>query len=160
MAEYAKKWTWEELRIVSQLALKGWSAANIAKELVGRTRNSVIGVCGRQGIKLLAKPVKDPQIAFNAAPNPKRSRSLKRTSEVIPRVVKVVTPPPVYEVQENFEPLNKTIMDLQYGYCRAVTGPIKNAETFYCGHPVIAGKSWCPHHFSIYTTPAKTRLVA
>ena len=54
MAEYAKRWTWEELRIVSQLALKGWSAANIAKELVGRTRNSVIGVCSRQGIKLLA----------------------------------------------------------------------------------------------------------
>jgi len=161
--DYSKKWTWEEIKKVQELAAKGWSASQISKQLVDRTRNAVIGMCARQGIKLLAThPTKNPDIKFTAAPNPKRERPIRPKTERIPSFVKIPAPQLNLfdEIPDNYKPLNKTIMQLKYFDCRAIIGPVKSFDTKYCGHKVMEGKSWCKHHFQIYTVPMRYRLRA
>jgi len=156
MVETAKPWTWEEIKFVSDLASRGFSAKNIALELIGRNRNSVIGMCHRRGIQLLQKTRQKEQ-PYLPLSNKERENK-KQPNYNINKPKKVRLPPiKLLEVHkdENFVPLNKTLEDLRYFECKAIVGPIKNMETPYCGHPVIAGKSWCPYHFAIYTIPNK-----
>jgi len=176
MVETSKPWTWEELKLVSDLASKGFTAKNIALELIGRNKNSVIGICHRRGIKLLQRTIqkekpylplsnkereKKKQTNYNIN-KPKRVRlpPIKVLETNINKPKRVRLPPiKVLETHkdENFVPLYKTLEDLRYFECKAIVGPIKNMETPYCGHPVVAGKSWCPYHFKIYTVPSKSR---
>jgi hypothetical protein len=158
MVETSKPWTWEEIKFVSDLASKGFSAKNIALELIGRNRNSVIGMCHRRGIKLLQKTRQKEQ-PYLPLSNKEREKK-KQPNYNINKPKKVRLPPiKVLETHkdENFVPLYKTLEDLRYFECKAIVGPIKNMETPYCGHPVVAGKSWCPYHFKIYTVPSKSR---
>ena len=64
MVTYSKPWTWEEIKFVSDLASKGYSAKNIALELIGRTKNSVIGICHRKGIPLLQRTMEKEKPLF------------------------------------------------------------------------------------------------
>ena len=158
MVETSKPWTWEELKLVSDLASKGFAAKNIALELIGRNKNSVIGICHRRGIKLLQRTIQKEK-PYLPLSNKEREKK-KQTNYNINKPKRVRLPPiKVLETHkdENFVPLYKTLEDLRYFECKAIVGPIKNMETPYCGHPVVAGKSWCPYHFKIYTIPSKSR---
>jgi hypothetical protein len=158
MVETSKPWTWEELKLVSDLASKGFTAKNIALELIGRNKNSVIGICHRRGIKLLQRTIQKEK-PYLPLSNKEREKK-KQPNYNINKPKKVRLPPiKVLETHkdENFVPLYKTLEDLRYFECKAIVGPIKNMETPYCGHPVVAGKSWCPYHFKIYTVPSKSR---
>jgi len=158
MVETSKPWTWEELKLVSDLASKGFTAKNIALELIGRNKNSVIGICHRRGIKLLQRTIQKEK-PYLPLSNKEREKK-KQTNYNINKPKRVRLPPiKVLETHkdENFVPLYKTLEDLRYFECKAIVGPIKNMETPYCGHPVVAGKSWCPYHFKIYTVPSKSR---
>jgi len=158
MVETSKPWTWEELKLVSDLASKGFTAKNIALELIGRNKNSVIGICHRRGIKLLQRTIQKEK-PYLPLSNKEREKK-KQTNYNINKPKRVRLPPiKVLETHkdENFVPLYKTLEDLRYFECKAIVGPIKNMETPYCGHPVVAGKSWCPYHFKIYTIPSKSR---
>jgi len=158
MVETSKPWTWEELKLVSDLASKGFTAKNIALELIGRNKNSVIGICHRRGIKLLQRTIQKEK-PYLPLSNKEREKK-KQTNYNINKPKRVRLPPiKVLETHkdENFVPLYKTLEDLRYFECKAIVGPIKNMETPYCGHPVVAGKSWCPYHFNIYTVPSRNR---
>jgi hypothetical protein len=153
MVEYSKTWTWEEIKLVQDFAAKGFTAKAIAAELVGRTRFSVIGMCNRRGIKLLNKIEKKKDYKRPLplkAKKKKANYNIKKTDAVRlePTIIKEIEP-------ENFEPLNKKIMDLRYSDCRAIIGPVKGMETLYCGHKTLEGKSWCGHHHMMYTTTSK-----
>jgi len=152
MVEYAKKWTWEEIKIVQTLANKGWSAKNISLELVGRTKNSVIGMCNRQGIKLMAINGKG---SYSAIPKTINKNLIVKK----PEVKKIFTIEHDENLEEKFEPLNKLLVDLRYGECKAIIGPVKHIETKYCGHKTVEGKSWCPYHFLKYTIPDKGKRI-
>ena len=154
MVDYPKPWTWEEIKFVSDLASKGFSATNIAKELIGRTRNSVIGICHRRGIQLLQKTIQKekPLHYLPKKKNPSLFKITKTKKNRLPPLNILDT-----KEDENFIPLNKTLIDLNYGECKAIVGPIKNLETLYCGHKSVEGKSWCLHHFLKYTVPDRKR---
>jgi len=156
MVQQVKPWTWEEIKFVSDLASKGYSAKNIALELVGRNKNSVIGICHRRGIPLLQRTIQKEQIPH---PRPKKEREKRRGAKFNIKNPNPVRVPPMKIVEvpvfEDFVPLNKTLDNLRYFECRAIVGPIKHMDTLYCGHPVVPSKSWCPYHFKIYTIPNK-----
>ena len=158
MVETSKPWTWEELKLVSDLASKGFTAKNIALELIGRNKNSVIGICHRRGIKLLQRTIQKEKPYL---PLSNKEREKKKQPNYNINKPKRVRLPPIKVLEthkdENFVPLYKTLEDLRYFECKAIVGPIKNMETPYCGHPVVTGKSWCPYHFKIYTVPSKSR---
>jgi hypothetical protein len=154
MVTYSKPWTWEEIKFVSDLASKGFSAKDISLELIDRTRNSVIGICHRKGIKLLQQE-KRKQKFLHPLPKKKKSSVSKVTKFKQERLPTLN----YFDIKEdeNFTPLNKTLMDLNRGECKAIIGPIKNLETLYCGYKSVEGKSWCPHHFLKYTVPDRKR---
>jgi hypothetical protein len=155
MVTYSKPWTWEEIKLVSDLASKGYTAKNIAMELIDRNKNSVIGVCHRRGIALLNRTM-EKEKPLHPLPKKKTVPNFKITKAKKERL----PPVNIYDIKEdeNFEPLNKTLMDLKYGECKAIVGPIKNFETLYCGHETVKGKSWCQHHFLKYTVPDRKRV--
>lgn len=159
MVDYPKPWTWEEIKFVSDLASKGYSAKNIALELVGRNRNSVIGICHRRGIPLLQKTEPKKRIPH---PLPKKETQKKKASNFTIKGAKKERLPPIKVLEahsdESFVPLNKTLEDLRYFECKAIVSPIRNLDTLYCAHPVVPGKSWCPYHFAKYTVPSKARV--
>ena len=154
MVTYSKPWTWEEIKFVSDLASKGYSAKNIALDLIGRTRNSVIGICHRKGIPLLQRTMEKekPSRSLPKKINPALFKITKTKKNRLPPLNILDT-----KEDENFIPLNKTLIDLNYGECKAIVGPIKNLETLYCGHKSVEGKSWCLHHFLKYTVPDRKR---
>jgi len=159
MVDTIKSWTWEEIKEVRELAANGWSALDISRKLVGRTRNSVIGVCHRRGIHLQSKNGRMmaeakallPQVPKRVRPSRAKPKTLGPRLDVLPKayIIKKITP----VEDENFTPLNVTIVDLRHFHCRAVVSEIKAGDTFYCGHEAITGKSWCPYHMLKYTYP-------
>ena len=158
MVQQVKPWTWEEIKFVSDLASKGYSAKNIALELIGRNKNSVIGICHRRGIQLLQRTMQREKPLH---PLPKKSKPKSNPAQFKITKIKQERKPPLNlfdtKEDENFEPLNKLLIDLKYGECKAIIGPIHNLDTKYCGHKAVEGKSWCPHHFLKYTVPDRKR---
>ena len=134
MVQQVKPWTWEEIKFVSDLASKGYSAKNIALELVGRNKNSVIGICHRKGIPLLQRTLPKEQLPHAL---PRKEREKRKGASFNIKNPKPVRLPPIKTFEthkdENFVPLNKTLDNLRYFECRAIVGPIKHMDTLYCG---------------------------
>jgi GcrA cell cycle regulator len=141
-----KGWTEDELNLVKYLASTGLSSTQIAKELGnGRTRNSVVGVCSRNGIKLGSK-IKETRKNIKFKP-----RIPLPKTQPTPRPNKIALPPEPLPVEViEFKPCNKKILQLGYFDCRAILGEVKGADTIYCGDKVKDGKRWCAYHHAKY----------
>lgn len=159
MVDTVKKWTWEELKELRSLADKGLSALAISRKMIGRSRNSVIGVCHRNGIQLQSKNGKMMAAAKALLPNaPKRVRPSRAKAKPLGPKLDILQPEYIakrieFVEDENFTPLNIKITDLRHVSCRAVIGEVAAGDTLYCGHEVVEGKSWCQHHMMKYTVP-------
>jgi GcrA cell cycle regulator len=141
-----RRWTKEELDLVKYLAKTGFSSTQIAKELGnGRTRNSVVGACSRNGIQLGSK-IKETRVNVkfkDRIPLP-RPKAVPR-----PKPVRFAPEPlPIEEIK--FKPCNKKILELEYFDCRAILGEVNGADTVYCGDKVKEGKRWCAYHHAKY----------
>lgn len=147
-------WTDEAIERLRSLADGGRSASQIASEM-GTTRNSVIGKCVRNGLRLQGK-------CGNRSGRPTRPLALRPTvapSRVgqgvrarSPRVKRYVEPTPAVEA---FGLL--TIEGLEEGVCKFPYGDPRDLETFrYCGVPV--GKErYCGGHRRVMYAPRGTR---
>ena len=164
MVEMTKKWTWEELKELRNLASKGFSALAISRILIGRTRNSVIGVCHRNGIQLqnkngsmvAAERALLPSVPKRVRPSRSKPRPIGPNFDPLPKAY-IVRKTTIVD-DENFVPMNIKITDLRHSHCRSVVGEIDAGDTMYCGHEVVPGKSWCPHHMMKYTYPLIKRV--
>lgn len=151
----AKLWKNKEIELIAKLVDKGYSAAMIALNFKGRTRNSVIGVCHRNGIKLLSNSKKEtsPKVPKSIL-RKKKPKQLSLPFMVAPKLLL-----PSKEEEVPYTPVNKTILELDnlFLQCRAILGPVKGMDTLYCGNAVAEGTSWCKYHLDLYTVPPNPR---
>ena len=142
MGTVTQPWTLSEKIVAMNMAGKGHTALEIARELK-KTRNAVIGYCNRNEIQLGAKS--------------KPPRRVKKEKVIKIKVERVEPPPPqqleIFVFDEN---QYKTFKDVSWGECKSIIGDANGINTKYCARPVMkAGCSWCEEHFKLYYTYKK-----
>lgn len=123
------------------------SAAQIAAEIPGATRNAIVGKLNRiQGIERRTasgknrKPQGKPRGHHTPTP-----RNLKPISERLYRGTKTV--PKVEDFDIGFPPLhNKPMRELDDGQCRWPTYMDKELGQMCCAGPVLGRASYCASH--------------
>jgi len=122
-------------------ALSGKSYDAIASEF-GLTRGKVAGIMHRAGVKV---------VRF-ANPKPKREKVIRNLGTRITTSIELSAEPFVARVAP-VEPLNVTLLDLEWHQCREPYGDDPATMTF-CGHTAEPGKPYCLAHCQInYRAP-------
>jgi hypothetical protein len=137
-------WPAAQVEQLRELFAKGLSAGAIAIELVGRSRNAVIGKLGRIGLKLSPK-------ATGPRPKPrqKRKRSGKnyRDAPWKPQIVEQFAPTEPVDLPPEIVANPVTLMELTADTCRWPCAG-EGANTMFCGALTVEGKPYCPKHCS------------
>ena len=153
-------WTHERDELLKKLAADGLTSKQIASELGGITKNSVIGRARRKGVSL-SKDRREYQIETNEIPIAKRVKAppvAKRIKAILAPVFKPTRPVLVAEITaEDVQKATDIILcsscikflDLNYGMCRWPEG-----QGMFCGTGTVTGRPYCALHCKIsYRTP-------
>ena len=158
MLNSAKCWTPEQEEIVrTEWPLGRLSAAGIG-ELIGKTRNSVIGKAHRLGLdgrdpKASKHTYKDPNSyraertkrervrAATGAENKMANERLRKAPVVVARAMPLGTKVPI------------AITELNSFTCRAVVGQGQDGLATYCGDMTFMEKPFCEGHCAMYYIP-------
>jgi GcrA cell cycle regulator len=154
-------WTDERIETLKALWAAGYSAAKIAEQLRGCTRNAVIGKLHRLNLTTSYAPTRSTIVANSSAPKRKRPAKAPRDEGTQRRVSELRA---YRQSQAAIEPAEQSehavsFYDVTTGQCRYPIGDATNLDTFrYCGAPQIEGRSYCLRHAAIcYTDPAIRR---
>lgn len=137
-------WTDDRVALLKKLWGEGKTAAEIAKELGGVTRNAVIGKAHRLKLSNRVSPIQ--QNNKKPAPAPK----------VQPQLIerKVQKSP----VQDNRKGIPLT--DLKANECRWPLGDPREEHFGFCGHRQIAGLPYCGEHAKMaYQAATRNRIL-
>ena len=154
-------WTEEAIAEMHRLAGEGFSASRIG-EILGMTRNAIIGKMHRTGAKLTRKPGGVALDARNTITR-KPKRPAPSTSETViiipvvnatpvalspaPRVIAPV-PPRMVAAVPDIE--RATVPSIPYtprcGPCQWPEGDPRSTNFRMCGDRVSPGSSYCPYH--------------
>jgi GcrA cell cycle regulator len=148
-------WTDERMEKLVDLHSRQWSCAQIAAELGnGITRNSVIGKLHRMGVSGGSASMSrhDRMMRQRASEDRKsEARKLKRRMmrEQGISVVRPRSPRPRPKLEPllicvDVAPRGISFADLEDGDCRYPDG--EGADMTFCGHPSVAGRSYCGPH--------------
>jgi len=143
-------WSEERVAYAQERWLQGDTAAAIAKELGGVTRNAVIGKLHRSGL------FKDePRQERQRAPKPRR-RALNCNAIKGARIAARVKT--VQAIAIPVPPLNVPFLDRAPGQCRAITDATRYAQKV-CGHPTADGERdrYCAWHVALHYQSGKGR---
>ena len=138
-----RPWSALEDEIMARMAGQGKSGSEIG-EALGRPRNSVIGRCNRQGIKLRGRKVanKDGRPRKVSAPIGVPQKALGFAAKDIPSAP--VSAPPVARPPE--PPRMITLMHLTRSSCRWPFGDPKKPDFRYCGLSQHGDSPYCEAH--------------
>ncbi len=141
--EAAFAWDEDRVAVLTKMIAENCSARIIAERL-GTSRNAVLGKTHRMGITAPEKPKSTRVYKTRATMHRPRPRIVRDTHNA--NSVRII---PAAEVAQHrlrcveLVPLNVTLMDLPADGCRYIAGD----DLLFCGHPQMAGSSWCtPHH--------------
>ncbi|MCB1681452.1 MAG: gcrA cell cycle regulator family protein [Alphaproteobacteria bacterium] len=131
-------WTDERVTLLKKLWTEGRTAAEIAKELGGVTRNAVIGKAHRLKLSNRVSPIqqnnKKPVVAKSI------ERKIEKPVMVLPPVKPVET-----RKQRDADSLF-SLLDLKPRMCRWPVGDPHDEEFGFCGEEVILGLPYCCEH--------------
>lgn len=142
-------WTPEIMETMKRMLGEGKSSPEIAAKLgPAFTRSAVLGRMNRLGLKSGWRPVKT---APTAAPPPPSLRVQKKlgsnhTQQLI-RITQPKAEPVIVQVPVNIPepvPMMLSLIELTDRTCKFAINETK--PFLFCGHPVVPGKPWCPHH--------------
>lgn len=136
-------WTDERVAVLTKLWGDGKTAAEIAKELGGVTRNAVIGKAHRLKLSNRASPIaapKKPKIAKAQNQNTPPSSEKKPPRSVAPKPDEKVG--------------GIALTDLKANQCRWPQGDPKNGEFGFCGDKCMDSLPYCEAHVAIAYQPA------
>lgn len=141
-------WTDERVALLKKLWGEGKTAAEIAKELGGVTRNAVIGKAHRLKLSSRVSPIQQntKKVVKKVEEKPvvKKSRPMKPKPEVITK--------PVGELYQ--------LSELKERMCRWPIGDPKEENFGFCGDRNIAGLPYCAEHAKIaYQAATKNRIL-
>ena len=146
-------WTDERVELLKKLWQDGLSASQIAKQLGGVTRNSVIGKVHRLGLSGRATPSK-PQRAVFKVPRPPRPVSAppRRVCELVEARP---APTPVRYVDE--APGTATTLTLGAHMCKWPIGDPESATFTFCGRRAEEHGPYCHEHAGVAYQPAQSK---
>jgi len=157
-------WTDDRVDLLKRLWSDGLSASQIAAELGGISRNSVIGKVHRLGLSGRAK---SPSASVPRQRKPRSQGTLMRIGRPSIRGNTALAalhsyepePEPEPEVTENVIPIWQrcSILELTEGKCRWPIGDPSSSEFFFCGGKAIEGLPYCGYHSRIAYQPATDR---
>ena len=154
-------WTKERTTLLEKRWTEGKSAAEIAKELGGVTRNAVIGKAHRMGLSGRPSPIKKATAKKKAAPKKKAAaakkapakkptQKKKKTEEPkqtpLPKSIKPIPAGPKKKKKERPKSENLGILDLTDRICKWPIGDPQSAEFHFCGDDVHPGRPYCVSH--------------
>jgi GcrA cell cycle regulator len=150
-------WNDERTELLKALWADGLSASQIAAELGGVTRNSVIGKVHRLHLTGRIKRVLNPR-----APRPARSSTSTFRRPTIRGLFNTINGPagikaePVDET-EIVIPFaqRKTLMQLTDKTCHWPVGDPANPDFFYCGGETYGDLSYCAFHCRVAHQPSR-----
>lgn len=162
MLNSAKCWTPEQEEIVRTEWPKGRLSASGIGELIGKSRNAVIGKAHRLGLdgrdpKASKHTYKDPNAyrpertkkervrAATVAENKMANERLRKAPLVVPRAMPLSSKVPI------------AIMELNSVTCRAVVGQGPDGLATYCGDMTFMEKPFCEGHCALYYVPLSQR---
>jgi len=153
-------WTDERVSLLKKLWGEGHTAAEIAKQLGGVTRNAVIGKAHRLKLSNRVSPIQQNRKPANK--NVERKTSVERVVKPIVQIrkapVKTETAVKRAETPEKTGDLY-SLMDLQPRMCRWPSGDPKEEGFGFCGDRTVAGIPYCEHHAKeAYQAATRNRL--
>lgn len=141
LLEWRKMGIEEKLPIVAKLAREGMSASQIAKHFSDISRNSIIGFCHRNDIKLLGKQ------GWGRV-NESRVSDLKKSAQK-GRPPKPAARPPRIERPAEPMPDGVPFIETTAETCKWPlweTLPLRASSAPCCGRPTAEGKPYCDYH--------------
>ena len=151
-------WTDERVDILKKLWGEGRTAAEIAKELGGVTRNAVIGKAHRLKLSGRASPlqkaVKKP--ANNAGTKPvKVNKTEKKVEKKMPPVAAV-------SLKGDEDRKRIPLIELEANQCRWPIGDPREKDNFgFCGDACGEGSPYCKEHAQVaYQLSSKARQIS
>lgn len=133
-------WTDERIARLIDLWIRGFTAAQIMRDLGGGvTRSAICGKVRRLNLPPRAVPERKP-------PAPRKPRTRAKPKLRVVRPPQPVLPPPVPFVAapESVEPLMIGLLDLTEHTCKY---PINDRHPYlFCGHPTRENSPYCQAH--------------
>ncbi len=169
-------WTDERVEVLTEMWTDGKSAAEIAKELGGITRNAVIGKAHRLGLSGRASPIKKkPADSSAASGKAKPKKSTKATKAVKPVKAAKPTEEVVAERKQTIKKIAEKsavkaaskkasendgkgigLLELTEKVCKWPIGDPQEADFYFCGKDSPQGVPYCPEHVGMaYQSPRK-----
>jgi len=144
MGDKSMSWTDERVELLTKLWGEGKTAAEIAKELGGVTRNAVIGKAHRLKLSNRVSPIQQ-----NKKPAPVKSQP---TAVVPERKIQKAA------AQDNRQGI--PLVDLKPNQCRWPFGDPRDESFGFCGHANIAGLPYCAEHAKVaYQAATRNRIL-
>lgn len=136
-------WSREIIEGIRQDAEAGLSASQIALKHGNVTRNSIVGVCHRNGIKLKGGNSRE-----------RKPRTYQPRIRIMTQALPNLIPdPPDVPMQESF---NLTFSELRIGDCKYPSGNC--AEDYrFCGLPALEFLPYCSFHSRLCFVPPQER---
>jgi GcrA cell cycle regulator len=157
-------WTDDRVEMLKKLWNDGLSASQIAGELGGISRNSVIGKVHRLGLSGRAK---SPSCSMPRQRKPRAHGPMMRMARPMLRGNTALAPMHAYETEfeiepaliENIIPLGQrcSLLELSDCKCRWPIGDPSSGEFFFCGGKPVDGLPYCGYHSRIAYQPSAER---
>lgn len=143
-------WTDERVTLLKKLWGEGKTAAEIAKELGGVTRNAVIGKAHRLKLSNRVSPIQQNKKPVAAPAPAKQQQNNKPSATATPTVKRK----PRVEIPIDDDRERIPLTDLKAGQCRWPIGDPRDENFGFCGAPSISGLPYCLEHAQIAYQPA------
>lgn len=138
-------WTDERVALLKKLWVEGKTAAEIAKELGGVTRNAVIGKAHRLKLSNRVSPIQQ-----NKKPAPKQAPAVAANSEK--KIQKIIE-------QDNLRK-GVDLMELNPRMCRWPLGDPRDENFSFCGGSSLEGLPYCSDHAKVaYQAATRNRIL-
>jgi GcrA cell cycle regulator len=157
-------WTDDRVDLLKKLWSDGLSASQIAGELGGISRNSVIGKVHRLGLSGRAK---SPSSSVPRQRKPRPHAHMIRISRASVRGNTALAQMHAFEIDaepepaliENIIPIAQrcSILELNDSKCRWPVGDPSSADFFFCGGKTMEGLPYCGGHSRLAYQPAADR---
>lgn len=157
-------WTDERVSLLKKLWGEGHTAAEIAKQLGGVTRNAVIGKAHRLKLSNRVSPIQQNKKPANKNVERKTARKASSASSVSARSLGDVSSSSSIDKDAQEAHSNKSgelysLMDLKPRMCRWPCGDPKQEGFGFCGDPAMPGLPYCEKHAKMaYQASTRNRI--
>lgn len=139
-------WTDDRVALLKRLWGEGKTAAEIAKELGGVTRNAVIGKAHRLKLSNRVSPIQQ------------NKKPATKTAPAAPKKLQVNTQPVALTSPGDRKKID--LVDLGYGQCRWPIGDPQEDDFGFCGDRALSGLPYCMEHAKLaYQAATRNRII-